>query len=213
MTMQMKSIGRLMALCMLLVLASCESSVNQPEPEHIDPQMAHTPKTCPRYEVRTFDLLEVWDANHDFRYELDVTTHPYSLRFCTCEVQYYWLEDDAFPAGTALTDNSGNTINYHRVTTDEGDERLYIYPEDLTEESVTIFVDYPGTAPAAAPGGSGLCIIDNLGGGDYPVYNMRIGDQGFHLDSIFTTPAQISFTTRPSQPAPKKTFIPEAATY
>ena len=208
--MQMNSIARFMGLCMLLVLASCSSNVNQPE--HIGPQFAQNTKTCPRYEVRTFDLLEVWDASHDFRYELDVTTHPYTLRNCVCEVQYYWLEDTEFPEGLIITNDQDEEINYHRTNTESGDERLIIYPEELTEETVTIFVDYPDTPPAAAPGGSGLCIIDNLGGGDYPVYNMRIGDQGFHLDSIFTTPAQISWTNQILNLVDKKTFVPETFT-
>ena len=75
MIMQMNSIGRLMGLCMLLVLASCESAVNQPE--QVGPQFAFEPMgECRRGEERLFELEYVSSEDHDFQWVLDVSKQP-----------------------------------------------------------------------------------------------------------------------------------------
>ena len=134
---------------------------------------------------------------------------------CLCDIQEYYLEAPSFPGDEIieLTDNNENRLDYERgMDPESGWAILIINADQIGDATVAINLDYSEDAPSTAPGGSGLCIIDNLGGDPIPMAgNDRVGDQGYRLDSIFTTPAYITWTNT-FQGTLKKTFIPARIT-
>lgn len=186
----------------ILLFTSCQMH-ETPLPSETSPAMKRGGQTCINGQTRYFGL-EVFTPganNPDADYGFGLSsTNPYTLDDCLCHIQQYRLTFDALPSVlTTVSDNNGSELTFHTESDPiTGQESIVVLADEIEDAVFAVFVAFDGgshTTPVAG----GLCIVDNLDGGD---------PQG---QTFLTTPYWI-YDNPPFGPLVNELWIPTAMT-
>lgn len=154
----------------ILLFTACQVQ-EEPIPTSHSPELRKGGQSCATGEIRYFDL-EVFtpgmnNAGADYGFGLS-STDPYTLDDCLCNILQYRL---TFSAGlpdvpTFVYDNNGSELAFETDTDPTtGEGTIIVLADQITDAAFAVFVAFDGGAHTT-PVAGGLCIVDNLDGGD-----------------------------------------------
>jgi hypothetical protein len=186
----------------VLIFSACELNEDI-LPDASTPELRKGGQTCTNGQVRYFSLqvFTPGQSNADADYGFGLNSiNPYSLDDCLCHIQQYRLTFDALPdVPTTVSDNNGSELSFHTETDPvTGQQSIVVQADQIEDAAFAVYVAFDGGSHTT-PQAGGLCIVDNIDGGDPQV------------PAYLTTPYWI-YSNPPSGPLINEIWIPTAMT-
>lgn len=186
----------------MLVFTACQVQEAPVHPGQ-SPELKKGGQTCVNGQVRYFNLQVftpgMQNPSADYGFGLN-STDPYTLDDCLCHIQQYRLSfNHPLPQVlTVVSDNNGAELTHHTETDpNTGYGTIVVQADQIADAAFAVFVAFDGGSHTT-PTAGGLCIVDNLDGGEFPT-------------TYLTTPYWI-YDNPPSGPLINEIWIPTAMT-